>query len=566
MAVVSKERCWMDRIVECVPNFSEGRDRAVIDAIAGAVRSVEGVKLLNVDPGADFNRTVYTFVGGPEDVLEAAFRAARVGTALIDMTKHKGEHARMGALDVCPFIPIRNVTYEECDALAQRFGERVWKELGIPIYLYARSAKKKERTALPDIRKGEYEALPEKLGSEDFRPDIGEPVFVPKSGVTATGTREILIAFNVNLSKGDKAMASTISGRIRPSGTFKLDGKGDKVTGPDGKPIKVPGYLKAIQAGGMMYNENIAQVSMNLLDFKTTNLDDAFEACKKEAADLGGAVGGSEIVGLVPMESLVMAGRRYAEKEGMVALTDEKGLMMLAVERLGLDQLYKFEPEKKVIDLMVGEKPKLASMDLRAFLDELASSSPAPGGGSVAALSGALGAALVEMVGQLTLGKEQYRESWEEMRTAVERCKALRRRLLELVDEDTVAFNDVMSAFKMPKGTDAEKAARSAAIQLGYRKAIDTPLSTAMCCIDVMKAAVPVAKKGNRGSISDAGVGADMALAGLMGALMNVNINLPSIKDQIFVSDMRGRITELSSAGSELHGNISTDVKKALEG
>lgn len=556
----------MDRIVECVPNFSEGRDMAVIEAITGAVRSVKGVKLLNVDPGADFNRTVFTFVGGPEEVLEAAFQAAKVGTSLIDMTKHKGEHARMGALDVCPFIPIRNVTYEDCDGLAVRFGERLWKELGIPVFLYARSARRGDRTALPDIRKGEYEALPEKLRMPDFRPDIGEPVFVPKSGVTATGTREILIAFNVNLTKGDKTIASTISGRIRPSGTFKLDEKGEKVMGSDGKPIKIPGYLKAIQAGGMMYNENMAQVSMNLLDFRTTNLDEAYEACRKEAAALGGEVGGSEIVGLVPMEALVLAGKRYSDKDGPGTASDERTLMRYAIDRLGLDQLYRFEPDKKVIDLMVGDGRRLASMDLAGFLDELASSSPAPGGGSVAALSGALGAALVEMVCQLTLGKEQYKESFEEMNEASKRCRTLRQRLLELVDEDTVAFNDVMKAFKMPKVTDEEKALRSAAIQKGYKRAIDTPLSTADSCIEVLKAALPVSQKGNKGSISDAGVGADMALSGLKGALMNVNINLPSIKDQAYVSEMRARIATLSSTGTELHGTISEVVKRALEG
>lgn len=556
----------MDRIVECVPNFSEGRDMAVIEAIAGAVRSVKGVKLLNVDPGADFNRTVFTFVGGPEEVLEAAFQAARVGISLIDMTKHRGEHARMGALDVCPFIPIKNVTFEECDALAVRFGERLWKEMGVPVYLYARSARRSDRTALPDIRKGEYEALPGKLMSPDFHPDIGEPVFVPRSGVTATGTREILIAFNVNLMKGDKTMASAISGRIRPSGTFKLDEKGEKVMGPDGKPVKVPGYLKAVQAGGMMYNENMAQVSMNLLDFRTTGLYDAYEACRKEAADLGGEVGGSEIVGLVPMEALVLAGKGYAAREGLGSGSDERALMRLALDRLGLDQLYRFEPDRKVIDLMVSDGRKLASMDLAGFLDELASSSPAPGGGSVAALSGALGAALVEMVCQLTSGKEQYRDSWDEIGEAEKRCRVLRHRLLELVDEDTVAFNDVMKAFKMPKGTDEEKGVRSAAIQKGYKRAIDTPLSTAHFCIDVLRAAIPVAQKGNRGSISDAGVGADMAMSGLKGALMNVNINLPSIKDQAYVSDMKARISDLSSKGSELHRTISEEVKRALEG
>ncbi|MGA1866131.1 MAG: glutamate formimidoyltransferase, partial [Thermoplasmatota archaeon] len=304
----------MERIVECVPNFSEGRDLAVLEAISGGIKSVKGVKLLNVDPGADFNRTVFTFVGEPDAILEAAFQAARIGTALIDMREHKGEHARMGALDVCPFIPIKNVTMEDCNDLAQRFGTLMWDQLGIPVFLYANSARLPERISLPSIRKGEYEALEEKFKDPGFRPDIGDPVFVPRSGATATGARQILIAYNINLNTSDKTVASEISGRIRESGVLKKDEKGEKVIGPDGKPERIPGRFKGVQAGGMMYNEDIAQVSMNLLDFNEVDLHEVYEACREEALSLGAEVTGSEIVGLVPMEALLKAGKFYSSR------------------------------------------------------------------------------------------------------------------------------------------------------------------------------------------------------------------------------------------------------------
>ncbi|OYT44178.1 glutamate formimidoyltransferase [Thermoplasmatales archaeon ex4484_6] len=553
----------MEKIVECVPNFSEGRDRSIIDAIAGAVSGTDGVKLLDVDPGADFNRTVFTFVGGPEEVLEAAFRAAKVGMGLIDMRKHSGEHARMGALDVCPFIPIKGVTFEECTELAVRFGKRVWEELGVPGFLYARSARRPDRVRLPDIRKGEYEALEEKFSDPSFAPDFGEPVFVPRSGTFATGARPILIAYNVNLDTSDKSVASKIAGRIRTSGVVKKDADGNKIMGPDGKPERIPGYLKEVQAGGMMYNENIAQVSMNLLDYEQCNLHDAFEACRKEAEDLGVNVTGSEIVGLVPEEALVIAGRFYAGREGLKR-DDTEDLVSLAISRLGLDQLYKFEPDKKIIDRMVAEKNRLAGMGMKDFLDELASSSPAPGGGSVAALSGSLGAALNEMVCQLTLEKEKLRDSWDEVGKAVEILPGLRKRLLELVDEDTDAFNDVIKAFRMPKGTDEEKRARSEAIQAGYRKAIATPMETASGCLDILEQALRVSTAGNPNSITDVAVGALMASSGLDGAVLNVRINLGSIKDAEYVERTEGELSSMITRRDELLSLIMKNVNERM--
>ncbi|MDH7507419.1 MAG: glutamate formimidoyltransferase, partial [Candidatus Thermoplasmatota archaeon] len=348
----------MEKIVECVPNFSEGRNKAVIDAISAAIKSVDGVRLLDVDAGADFNRTVYTFVGESEAVFKAAVNATKVGVALIDMRKHKGEHARMGALDVMPFIPIKNVTMDECIQLSKRFGKWMAEELGIPVFLYANSATRSDRVKLPDIRKGEYEALEEKFKDPLFKPDYGEPVFVPKSGATATGAREILIAYNVNLNTNDKKIASLISGKIRTSGTTKKDKNGNDVIGPDGKPVKIPGRFQGVQAGGMMYNENIAQVSMNLLDFRKVGLHDVFEAVKEEAEKLGVKVTGSEIVGLVPKEALVNAGKFYCKKEG-INVSNEDDYVYLVIEKLGLSQLYTFKPEEKIIEYMVEEKGNL---------------------------------------------------------------------------------------------------------------------------------------------------------------------------------------------------------------
>ena len=553
----------MDKIVECVPNFSEGRDMAVIEAIAGAIRSVEGVKLLDVDPGADFNRTVFTFVGEPDTVLEAAFQAAKVGTRLIDMTEHKGEHARMGALDVCPFIPIKGVTYDDCTELAKRFGSRYWEELGIPSFLYARSAQSPDRVRLPDIRKGEYEALFEKFKDPGFKPDFGDPVFVPKSGTTGTGTRNLLLAYNVNLNTNDKTIASKIAGRIRTSGVLKKDENGEKIIGADGKPERIAGRFEGVQGGGMMYNEDIAQISMNLLDFTVTNMNDVYEAIREEARALGADVTGSEIVGLVPEESLLIAGRFYAERDEMTIEQKEK-LVELAVERLGLSDLYEFKPDKKVIDYMVAGDGPLASMTVKGFLEELASNSPAPGGGSVAALSGSMGAALLEMVTNLTIGKKNYEEVWEDMKIASKNISIHRERLLELVDEDTNAFNDVMKAFKLPKETDEEKAARSAAIQTGYKKAIDTPMETGKRCIEVLESASPVAEKGNRNSITDVGVGADMAAAGLVGAVMNVRINLGSIKDKDYVEEKENAVRDMITRKDDLLSRIHKEVNSKL--
>jgi len=553
----------MEKIVECVPNFSEGKDKSVIDAISAAIKTVDGVKLLNAEPGADFNRTVYTFVGEPETVLEAAFQATKIGLALIDMTKHKGEHARMGALDVMPFIPIKGVTQEDCIKLSKKFGERMAKELGVPVFLYANSAKKPERVRLPDIRKGEYEALEEKFKDPAFAPDFGKAVFVPKSGTTATGAREILIAYNINLDTNDKSIAGKIAGKIRTSGVLKKDKNGEKIIGPDGKPERIPGKFKGVQAGGMMYDENIAQISMNLLNYKEVNLHDAYETCSEEAIKLGAKVTGSEIVGLIPKESLVIAGKFYSEKE-QLNISNEDELVSYAIEKLGLSQLYPFKPEEKVIDYMVEETGPLASKTIKGFLSETASNSPAPGGGSIAALSGALGTALSSMVCNLTIGKDKYKDVEDEIKKVLTKSEKLRKELTILIDEDTEAFNDVMKAFKMPKETDEQKKKRSNAIQQGYKTAAAVPLKTAETCEQILDIANVLAKKGNKNSITDAAVSALMAKAGVESAILNVRINLGSIKDETFVEKISKELIDLEKSTERKTEEILKIVKKAM--
>ncbi len=540
----------MEKIVECVPNFSEGKDKSVIDAIAAAIKSVEGVKLLDVDPGADFNRTVYTFVGEPEAVLDAAFKSAKVGVALIDMTKHKGEHARMGALDVMPFIPIKGVKINDCVELSKRFGEWMAKELDIPVFLYANSATRPDRIRLPDIRKGEYEALEKKFKDPSFKPDFGKPVFVPKSGATATGAREFLIAYNINLNTNDKSIASDVSGKIRASGYTKKDEKGNHLIGTDGHPVKVPGRFKGVQAGGMMYNENIAQVSMNLLNYNEVNLHDVFEAVKEEAEKLRVKITGSEIVGVVPKESLVLAGKFYAKKEKL-NIKNEDEFVTIAIDRLGLSQLYQFKAEEKVIEYMIEETGPLAGSTVKEFLSELASSSPAPGGGSVAALAGALGAALTSMVCNLTIGKEKYADVQDEIKKVLKKSEALRNKLTILIDKDTDAFNDVMKAFKMPKETEEQKNKRSNAIQEGYKIAASVPLETARTCEEILDVALVVAKKGNQSSITDAAISAIMAKVGVKSAILNVKINLGSIKDEKFVNRINSDLEKIEKSAAD---------------
>lgn len=540
------------RIVECVPNFSEGRDKAVIDAIAGAISSVQGVSLLDVDPGADTNRTVYTFVGEPEPVLEAALRAAFVARGLIDMAAQHGAHPRMGALDVCPFVPVTGVSMDECVALAKRAAARMAEELGVPIYLYENAASRPERHSLADIRSGEYEALPEKLKKPEWNPDYGPASFVPAWGATAVGARDFLIAYNVNLNTRDKKLANDIAMSIREGGRAARDANGAIIKGADGKNVMVPGRLKNVRAIGWYIDTyKKAQVSINLTNFHETPLHMVYETVKEEAEKLGVSVCGSELVGLVPLKPLLDAGMYYLRRMGKSAGAPELELVETAISTLGLDTVAPFEPDKKIIDYVAMPEAPLVGMRLSDFLDNVSSDSPAPGGGSVSALAGSLAAALSAMVANLTVGKKGYEEVWESMSDLALRAQAVKQALCRAIDDDTNAFNSVMDAMKLPKASDEDRRVREEALQAGYKLAIEVPLSTAKACVEALRLAL-LAVDGNKNSASDAGVAALMARAGTHGAGLNVLINLSSIQDQNYVTEMKSQVRFLRASADEL--------------
>lgn len=539
------ENMAVRKLVECVPNFSEGRDKAVIDAIAREIGSVTGVTLLDVDPGADTNRTVYTFVGEPEPVLEAAVRAAALAKGLIDMAKHSGAHPRMGALDVCPFVPVSGVTMGECVALAKEAGRRIAQAVGAPVYLYEYAASRPERRSLADIRSGEYEALPAKMQDPAWEPDYGPRAFVPSWGATVVGAREFLIAYNVNLNTRDKKLANEVALSVREGGRAARDAAGNIVKGPDGKNVMVPGRLKHVRAIGWYIDSyRRAQVSINLTNYKETPLHLVYETVKEEAEKLGLYVTGSEVVGLLPLEPIVLAGRHYMKKMGKGEGAPEGELVEAAIRSMGLDSVAPFEPEKKIIEYTAKEPAPLMELSAAAFVDEVSSESPAPGGGSVAALAGSLAAALAAMVANLTVGKKGYEASWEAMSDLAVRAQALKARLMRAVDEDTNAFNAVMEAMKLPKKTPTEIAARDAALLAGYKAAVAVPLETARACVEAARLAKE-AVAGNKNSASDAGVAALMAKAGAHGAALNVLINLGSIADPAYVAEMKKAAAEL---------------------
>jgi glutamate formiminotransferase/formiminotetrahydrofolate cyclodeaminase len=540
------------QLVECVPNFSEGRDKSVIDAIAAAISSVAGVKLLDVDPGADTNRTVYTFVGSPEAVIEAAVRSAVATRPLIDMSRHHGAHPRMGALDVCPFVPVTGVTMDECVEMAKWAGGRIAAELSVPVYLYEHAASRPERKSLADIRAGEYEALPDKLSRPEWAPDYGPAAFVPGWGATVVGARDFLIAYNVNLNTRDRKLANEVALSVREGGRAARDGNGAVLKDAAGRNVMVPGRLRNVRAIGWYIDTyRMAQVSINLTNYKETALHTVYETVKEEAEKRGLSVCGSELVGLVPLEPLLEAGRHYLRRMGKSPGAPERELIELAVTTLGLDSVAPFDPRKKIVDYVARPDATLMAMGAGAFVDEVSSDSPAPGGGSVSALAGALGAALAAMVANLTVGKKGYEPQWQEMADLAMRAQAVKDRLARAVDEDTDAFNAVMEAMKLPKGTDAEKDARELALQAGYKAAVEVPLSTAEACVEALGlAAQSVA--GNKNSASDAGVAALMARAGVHGAALNVLINLGSIHDAEYAGKTRGKVAALRGRADEL--------------
>ncbi len=549
----------MEQIVECVPNFSEGRDKGIIDQITGMIRQVEGVTLLDVDPGADTNRTVVTFVGSPEGVLEAAFQAVKKASELIDMTKHHGAHPRMGATDVCPLIPVSGITDEECIQLAKRLGERIGMELSIPVYLYGKAAVKPGRGRLPDIREGEYEALPEKMKDSSFKPDFGPAKFNPKSGATAVGVRDFMLAYNINLNTKDRGLAREIALNIRESGRVQRDKAGQIVRDRSGEAVKVPGKLKFCQAGGWVIEEyGYAQVTMNLHNYKVTGFHTAFETVRKEAARLGLRVTGSELIGLTPKQALLDAGIYYLKKQEKNIGIPEKEIIHTAILSLGLNDTTPFHPEEKIIEYAIEKKgDRLIDMELFRFIDTLSSDAPAPGGGSVAALSGALSAALSSMVANLTYGRKEYRRCNTVMEQLSVQAQTLIKQYLDLIDQDTAAFNGYMTARKLPKKSDEEKKVREASMENAAKHMTEIPLETLRLTQELITLSETAAKKGNVNAISDAGVGAIQAEAAAVGAYLNIKINLPQIKDQSFKQKV------LKEADEILH-DVRTAAKRVV--
>jgi len=535
------------KLVECVPNFSEGRDRGVIDRITASIETVDGATLLDVDPGADTNRTVVTFVAEPEAAVEAAFRAIRTAAELIDMRKHQGAHARMGATDVCPFVPVAGVSMDDCVALAQRLGARVGEDLGIPVYLYESAASRPERQNLAEVRKGEYEGLAEKLQDPEWQPDFGPTQHNAGAGATAVGAREFLIAYNINLNSKKKKLAHDIALSIREQGRVKRDENNKFVRDADGNKVYVPGLFKDVKAVGWVIEEyGCAQISMNLTNFHVSPVHQVFDKVCELAWETGMRVTGSELVGLVPKQAMVEAGRHFLGKQGLNTGVSDDELIQMAVRSMGLSEVAPFEPAEKIIEYRIGARfGPLARLSGHAFVDVLASDAPAPGGGSVAALAGTYSAALAAMVADLTHGKKGHESAFAEMEAIGTEGHACKDALLAAVDADASSFDAVMDAMRLPRKSEEEKALRQAAIQEANKGATRVPLETLQRCLRPLELAYLVADKGNQNSLSDAGVAALMGRAGAEGAYYNVLINLAAVEDMAFRDEIRREADEL---------------------
>ncbi len=526
----------MNKIVECVPNFSEGRNDSIIKEITDVIEDTNDVMLLDVDPGAATNRTVVTFIGSPEAVKEAAFRAIKKASEVIEMSTQKGEHPRMGATDVCPFIPVSGVSMDDCVQIAREVAERVGEELKIPIYLYEEAATKPERKNLATIRQGEYEGLAEKLKDPEWQPDFGPNIFNPKSGATNIGAREFLIAYNINLNTRDKKLANEIALNLRERGRAKRDKDGKIVRGADGKAIKVPGRLKSVKGVGWYIEEyQTAQVSYNLTNCKITPVHITFEESCKEAEKLGLRVTGSELVGLIPLQAMLDAGKYFLARQGKSTGVPDQEIIQCAIKSLGLDDLSECDPDQKIIEYRFRAKHgKLASMGLHEFADLLSTETPSPGGGSVAALAGALASSLAAMVANLTFGNKKYKPEWEKMEKLAVSGQQIKKQLLAAIDDDTDAFNSIMAANRLPKKTEENREARTREIEAATQQATLIPLKVMELSLEAMKLCKPAARLGNINAVSDVGVGALMANSAVMGAFLNVKINLPGITDEKF--------------------------------
>jgi len=604
------------KVIECVPNFSEGRDLTVIKEITDVIESVQGVLLLDVDPGESTNRTVVTFIGAPEPVKEAAFRAVQKAAELIDMSKHKGAHSRFGATDVCPFVPVAGVTMEDCAEIARQVGRRIGDELGIPIYLYEHAASKPERRNLADVRSGEYEGLQQKLAKPEWAPDFGPVEFNIKSGATAVGAREFLIAYNINLNTTDRRYANEIAYEIRERGRWKRVGntepfyyKGDFVyfeegKYPDGNSDFVAGsfeelsdfykdkygtdlyqryksigldpenligrhvykdgmftHLKGI--GWVVDDYHCAQVSLNLTNYNITGPQDVLEAARELAVKRGIVITGSEVVGVVPFDAMQQAGHFYLRRMKKSTGIPVRDIITTAVQAMGLNDVTGFDIDKKVIGLPVQDGP-LVTQTIAEFVDEVSRDTPAPGGGSIAALAGALGSALASMVVNLSIGKSEFDDRYDELCELAEKAQDAKDELLQAIDADTEAFNEVITGMRMAKDTAEQISLRSKTIRAGYKSAAKVPLQTATVCRQVLDLCQAAADIGNQAVMSDAGVGALMAYAGVQGAIHNVRINLPHTKDKSFISDMQATLGDLLSESKAICESIQKQVESSF--
>lgn len=557
----------MQKLIECVPNFSEGRDLNIINQITDEIRQVDGVALLDVDPGAATNRTVVTFVGNEEAVVEAAFRAIKKAAELIDMSVHKGEHPRMGATDVCPFIPVANASMEDCIACANALAKRVGEELSIPVYLYEAAARKEDRKNLATIRSGEYEGFSDKIKDANWAPDFGPAVFNTKSGATVIGARDFLVAYNVNLNTTSTRRANSVAFDLRENGRV-IEENGKKVLDENGEPKREPGLLKSVKAIGWFIEEyGIAQISMNLTNINDTSLHVAFDTAAERAHARGMRVTGSELVGLVPLKSMLEAGKYFLQKQKRSVGVSEAELVRIAIKSMGLDELTPFDPQKKIIEYVISDaasKSILINMKLNDFANETASESPAPGGGSIAAYLGSLGAALATMVANLSSHKKGWDDQWETFSNWAEKGQILKDKLLVLVDKDTAAFNKIMDAFGLPKNTDDEKQARSQAIQDATLFATEVPWDTMQQSFAVFELCKAMVTIGNPNSVSDAGVGALCARSAVYGAYLNVKINAGGLKDKSlaekYIKDATALLQKAQAEEAEILALVETKL------
>ncbi len=559
---------YRNAIIECVPNFSEGVDTGIIKQITDAIETVKGVRLLDVDPGKATNRTVVTLVGDPQSVIDAAFLGIKKASELIDMRHHKGEHPRMGATDVCPLIPVSGITMGETVVFAERLAKRVGEELNIPVYLYEYAAKAAYRTNLADIRSGEYEGFAAKITKPEWAPDYGAAVFNEKSGATVIGARDFLIAYNVNLNTTSTRRANSVAFDVREKGRQKTDEKGKVVKDENGEAVWEPGLLKSVKAIGWYIEEyGIAQISMNLTNANVTPLHVAFDTCCERATARGLRVTGSELVGLVPLNAILETGKYFLRKQQRSTGISEAEIIKIAVKSLGLDELTPFDPQKKIIEYRLRDthSGKLAGMTLTSFANETASESPAPGGGSIAAYCGALGAALATMVANLSSHKKGWDARWEEFSNYAVTGQGMMADLMQLVDEDTAAFNEIMNAFGLPKSNDAEKSARKAAIELATVNAIKVPYRTMLRAFGSFELISAMVEKGNPNSVTDAGVGALCARAAIKGAYLNVKINAQDLKEHPEVQTILTHAEEMNSACDTIEQEIMALVMTKIK-